>query len=154
MKLTICGSIAFYKEMEKLRDELKQFGHEVLIPELEVEVPRDFGGGKKVNFGEYIEGKGGLDAFQRGHEVFKLKRDAIRDHFRKIEWADAILVANYEKRGVAGYVGGNTLIEIGVAFYLDKKIFILNPVSSELSYKIEILGMEPIVVEGDLTLIK
>ncbi len=39
MKIAICGSIAFYTKMEALRDELKQLGHEVLIPELEVEAP-------------------------------------------------------------------------------------------------------------------
>lgn len=34
MKITICGSIAFYTEMESARDELKKFEHEVMIPEL------------------------------------------------------------------------------------------------------------------------
>ena len=62
-------------------------------------------------------------------------------------------MTNYEKRGVEGYIGGNTLIEIGLAFYLDKKIFILNPTSSTLSYKQEIYGMTPVMLGGDLTLI-
>lgn len=53
-----------------------------------------------------------------------------------------------------GYVGGNTLIEIGVAFFLGKSIYILNPVSSELSYKQEIMGMKPVFLNGDLKKIK
>jgi hypothetical protein len=153
MKITICGSIGFYEDMEQVRDDLVSLGHEVKIPELALEVPQEFGSGKKVYFGKFIEENGGIDAFHSEHAIWDLKHGAIKDHFEKIEWADAILVLNPEKRGVEGYVGGNTLIEIGVAFYLHKKIFILNPVSSELSYKQEILGMKPVLLNGDLSLI-
>ncbi len=153
MEITICGSIGFYKEMESARDELVKNGHEVKIPELALEVPQEFGGGKKVYFSQYIEQNGGIDAFPAGHEIWNIKEGAIKDHYEKIDWCDGILVVNHEKRGVAGYVGGNTLIEIGVAFYLKKKIYIFNPVSSELSYKQEILGMKPVIINGDLFLI-
>jgi hypothetical protein len=154
MKITLCGSIGFYKEMECARDRLLKLGYKVKIPELTLEVPKEFGGGKKVYFGKYIEENGGIDAFSVGHKIWNLKESAIRDHYEKINWADAILVINHEKRGIAGYIGGNTLIEIGVAFYLKKPIYILNPVSSELSYKQEILGMKPVVLNGNLDLIK
>lgn len=138
--------------MEDARDELVKLGHKVKIPELALEVPKEFGGGKKVYFGRYIEDNGGMDAFPAGHEIWNMKEGAIKDHFEKIDWADAILVINHEKRGIKGYIGGNTLIEIGVAFYQKKPIYILNPVSSELSYKQEILGMKPIVLDGILSL--
>ena len=151
MKITICGSIGFYSETESARDELQRRGFEVRIPELAMEVPQEFGGGKKVYFGQYIEQNGGIDAFPAGHKVWDLKESAINDHFAKIEWGDAILVINPEKRGIAGYVGGNTLIEIGLAFYLKKKIFILHTVSSELSYKQEIMGMKPTFLKGELS---
>lgn len=151
MKITLCGSIGFYLEMERVRDELKEYGHQVKIPELALEVPQEFGGGKKVYFGQYIEDHGGMDAFPDDHKIWDLKEGAIRDHFEKIEWADAIVVVNPEKRGISGYVGGNTLIEIGVAFYLKKHIFVLNPVSPELSYKQEILGMKAQVLDEDLS---
>ncbi len=154
MKITICGSIGFYTEMERVRDVLRTGGHEVKIPELALEAPAKFGGDKKVYFGKYIEDNGGIDAFPAGHEIWDLKEGAINDHFRKIEWCEAILVVNEEKRGVKGYVGGNTLIEIGVAFYLGKKIYVLNPVPAELSYKQEILGMKPTMLNGDLSLVK
>ena len=153
MKITICGSIAFYSEMEKLKETLTVIGHEVLIPFLNNEAPKEMGGGKKIYFGKYIEDSGGTDAFPAGHELWDLKEKAIGDHYEKIENSEAILVANYEKRGVAGYIGGNTLIEIGLAFYLRKPIYILNPISSELSYKQEILGMKPIFLNGDVNII-
>ena len=150
MKITVCGSIAFYTQMESVRDQLKQIGHEAKIPELALEVPEEFGSGKNVYFGKYVEDNGGIDAFAPDHALWSLKEGAIRDHFEKIEWSDGILVSNYEKRGVDGYVGGNTLMEIALAFYLRKPIYILNPVSSSLSYKQEILGMKPICINGNL----
>lgn len=153
MKITICGSIAFYKEMDTARAQLVSVGHEVKIPELDKEAPLEFGGEKKVNFGKYIEDNGGIDAFSPTHEIWNIKEGAIRDHYEKINWSDAILVINPEKRGIEGYVGGNTLIEIGVAFYLKKPIYILNPVSQELTYKQEILGMKPMLLNGNLELI-
>ena len=64
-------------------------------------------------------------------------------------WADAALVANFDKNGVVGYIGANTLIEMGVAFYRKKPIYVLNSIP-EMSYTEEILGMQPIVVNGDL----
>ena len=153
MKITICGSMVFYKEMKSARDELIKSGHEVKIPELALEVPQELGGGKKVYFGQYIEQNGGIDTFPAEHKIWDMKEGAINDHYEKIDWCDGILVVNHEKKGISGYVGGNTLIEIGVAFYLKKKIFILNPVSSELSYKQEIMGMRPVMLNGNLLLI-
>jgi len=32
MKITICGSIAFYKEMEEVKEQLEKLGHEVKLP--------------------------------------------------------------------------------------------------------------------------
>ncbi|MSR70632.1 hypothetical protein EXS62_01170 [Candidatus Kaiserbacteria bacterium] len=154
MKITVCGSIAFYKDMEAARDDLLALGHEVKIPQLALEVPQQFGGGDKVYFGKYVEDNGGIDSFPVGHELWDLKESAIRDHYEKINWGEAILVVNPEKRGVAGYVGGNTLMEMGVAFFQQKPIYILHPVSSELSYKQEIYGMKPVVLEGDLSKIR
>lgn len=154
MKITICGSIGFYKEMEDVRDALQEMGHEVKIPELALEAPEKFGGDKKVYFGKYIEENGGIDAFPAGHEIWDLKEGAINDHFEKIDWADAVLIVNEEKRGVPGYVGGNTLIEIGVAFYGGKRIYIMHEVSPQLSYKQEILGMKPVMLRGDLSVIR
>ncbi len=154
MKITLCGSMAFYKEMEQARDELIRSGHEVKIPELALEVPAEFGAGKKVYFGQFIKENGGIDAFPAGHKIWELKEGAINNHYEKIEWADAILAINHEKGGITGYIGGNTLIETGVAFYLKKKIFILNDVSSNLSYKQEIMGMKPVMLEGVLKKIK
>lgn len=88
MKITLCGSIGFYKEMESARDELLKLGHEVKIPELALEVPQEFGGGKKVYFGQYIEQNGGIDAFPAGHDIWNLKEGAINDYYERIDWSE------------------------------------------------------------------
>ena len=76
----------------------------------------------------------------------------IREHFDKVEWSGAILVTNYDKNGVANYIGPNTLMEMGLAFHLGKKIYLLNSIP-ETAWKEEILGMQPVVVSGDLKLL-
>jgi nucleoside 2-deoxyribosyltransferase len=79
----------------------------------------------------------------------KIEYDFIRGHFRKIEKSDAVLVLNYEKKGIAGYIGGNTFLEVGYAFGLGKKIYLLYPVP-KMDYSVEMHAMKPIVLHGDL----
>ena len=64
-------------------------------------------------------------------------------------WADAILVANCDKKGIKGYVGSNTLMEMGLAFHLDKPIYLLNSMP-EMGCKEEILGMQTIILNHKL----
>lgn len=77
------------------------------------------------------------------------KRRYIDEHFAKIDTSDAVLIINEAKNGVAGYIGGNTLLEIGRAYAQGLEIFLLNPVP-EVGYADEIRGMNPIVLDGDL----
>lgn len=153
MKITLCGSISFYTQMEELKQQLESNGHEVYIPLLTIIVPQ-YSDDRKINFAKYIDEHGGIDAFPPNDPIWTAKQDALNDHFRKIEWADAIIVANYEKRKIEGYIGGNTFIEIGLAFYLKKHIYILNPISSLIPYKQEIYGMKPVLLNGNLDLIR
>jgi hypothetical protein len=48
----------------------------------------------------------------------------MKGHFKKVLDSDAILVTNFEKNGVEGYIGGNVLMEITLAFHYKKPIFI------------------------------
>jgi hypothetical protein len=83
----------------------------------------------------------------------KIDLDLINMHWHKILKCDCILVANYEKKGIPGYVGGNTFLEMGFAFVTGKPIFMLNPLP-EMGYSSEMQGMQPIVINGDLRMIK
>ena len=139
--------------MEALKLELEKLGHEVQIPFLSKEEVK-YGSGNKINFEQYIAEHGGIENFPAEDEIWTVKENAILDHFEKLEWADRVFIANYEKRGIEGYIGGNTLIEMGVAFYLKKKICVLNQVSSKLQYRPEIYAMKPEFLNGDLKLLK
>ena len=77
----------------------------------------------------------------------------MRMHFQKVEWSEAVLILNYDKDSIPNCIGTNTLMEMGLAFYLDKKLFLLNDIP-ETSYKEEVLGMKPLVINQDLTKIK
>jgi len=81
--------------------------------------------------------------------IWDEKEKAIRTHFNKVDWSDAILVLNHGKNNIDGYIGGNTFIEMGVAFHLNKKIFLLDKIP-DVAYKEEILAMKPVVINNDL----
>lgn len=137
MIITICGSMQFYKEMAQAQEFLEKQGHSVLVP-------KDF----------YVLAKN--ESFMASDEeriTVKIEHDFIREHFRKIEQAEAILILNYEKKGILGYIGGNTFLEMGHAFGLGKKIYLLHPVP-DMDYKTEMHAMQPIILEGDLTKIR
>lgn len=147
MKITLCGSIAFIDEIDAIRKKLELMGHEVKLPPLEV-----IGGeGKMISAKEYYAIRKSASADQEW--IWRKKADAIRVHFDKIDWAEVILVCNYDKNNIISYIGANTLLEMGVAFYLKKPIYLLHSIP-EISYKEEILGMWPIVIDSELKDIK
>jgi len=137
MKITICGSMKFAKEMIVVKNFLEGKGFKVFI-------------GPLAN--RYANGK---IRCRKGKEGARLKitYDLIRSHFKKIEKSDAILVLNYTKGSVRNYIGGNTLMEMGYAFYLGKKIYLLNPIPNQ-SYTEELIAMQPIILNGNLSKIK
>ena len=83
----------------------------------------------------------------------KIRYDLIRGYFEKIKYHDIVLVVNSEKRGIKGYIGGNTLIEMAFAHVLNKKLYCLYPLP-EMPYKEEMLAMQPAILHGDLTKIQ
>ena len=143
MKITICGSIAFHNEALSVKRELEELGHEVGIWPSEVKDEN----GKFILVQEYCKIRQTADNNEKW--VWDRKAEAVMEHFDKVAWSDVVLIINYEKNNVKGYVGGNTLMEMGLAFYLKKKIYLLNEVP-ELSYREEILGVKPIILDGDL----
>ncbi len=146
MKITLCGSIAFIDEMHSVKSVLEELGHEIKLP------PREQTGkdGKLADAKELYAIRQQTPATD--HWIWDVKEIAMHSHFDKVEWSDAILVLNLPKKGIEHYVGANTLIEMGLAFHLKKPIYLLYPVP-EMAYKEEILGMKPIVLNGNLHLL-
>ena len=135
MTITICGSMKFHQEMRDVKAELERMGHTVFVPK-SIDLMDTVGYVHPVEDEERIEAK--------------IEHDFIREHFRKVEKADAILVLNYDKKGIAGYIGGNTFLEIGLAYWLGKKIFLLNSIP-DMDYKTEMHAIQQLVLNSDLT---
>ena len=137
MKIAICSSVSFAKEVMEIQKELEKLGHEVIVPH---------------NFHLYADGTLQSESRKESTEN-KIKDDLIRDYFNTINKADAILAINKDKHNIENYIGGNTFLEIGFAHVLNKKIFLLNPVPDML-YADEILAIEHVVLNNDLNKIK
>ncbi len=84
-----------------------------------------------------------------------IDRDIIRANFQLVADADGIVVLNYKKNGIDGYIGTSTLMEIGLAYYLKKKIFLLYPIPhfSSVRWAHEIKIMQPVILHGDFALV-
>lgn len=135
MKIAICGSMKFHEKMREVKKKLEEMGHNVYVPK-SIELMDTVG---------YVHPEGDEEKVQA-----KIEHDFIRAHFKKIEESDAILVLNYDKKGIVNYIGGNTFLEMGLAYWLNKKIFLLNPIP-EMDYLTEMYALQPIVINGDLS---
>ena len=134
MIITICASMQFHQEMLEAKKLLESRGFTVYIPS-----------------GAYDKTKNEFYAGSEEEKItFKIEHDLIHEHFHEIDKAAVILVLNYEKKSIPGYVGGNTFLEMGYAFGLEKKIYLLYPVP-DMDYKVEMHAMKPLVLDGDLS---
>jgi len=132
MKITICGSCTFAKEMGEATEYLSNKGFEVFAPEPLVTE-------------EWYQSNHGRE------KLLKMKPELTKNHWRKIENSDAVLIFNKEKKGTTGYFGSNTLMELSVAFFLNKKIYFLNPINEKHPHYEEIIGQDFIILNGDLS---
>jgi hypothetical protein len=137
MNIGVAGSMQFTERMMQLCEALEKLGHTSFMSK----------------FGPSFVGK-----TDEQKEMIKLEQkynhDAIREFWKPMQEADALLVANYDKHEIKNYIGGNAFLEMGFAHVLNQKIFLLNPVPDMPYYGTEIIAMQPAVIHGDLTLIK
>ncbi len=137
MKIGVVGSMQKTEKMLEIQAELEKHGHKTFIS----------------SFAPSFVGK-----TDKEKEKIKLKqkytKNAIREFWKKMQGADAILVVNVDKDGINNYIGGNTLMEIGFAHVMGQKIFLLNPIPDISFYKTEIKALKPVVINGNLKRIK
>jgi len=138
MKIVICGSSAFKEKMLEYRDKLIALGHEPIVhPDYELFVK-----GEKQELWKKISGG--------EHYQAKKSQGYIKWYYDAIVNSNAILVLNFDKKGIKNYIGGNTLMEIGFAHVNNKKVFLLNEVPENVSYVDEIKAMVDSVLNNDL----
>lgn len=78
----------------------------------------------------------------------KIKNRLTKDNFKNVSNCDCLFILNKTHRNVENYVGGNSFMEMVVAFYLNKPIFLLNPIPEGMHYTEEIKSLYPIVTNG------
>ncbi len=145
MIITICSSVDFTPKIIELKQELESMGHTVNIPYFtQMIIDGD------LNYEEYLTSKdtGGDIALRELQSI-----DMIRRYWDFIKESDAVLVLNMDKKGIAGYIGGSTLMEMGFAYGHGKRLYLWSDIparSERIHYVDEIVDMEPVVIHGDL----
>ncbi len=141
--ITICSSAAHYRNVLEVEKQLKTIGYKVKIP-------RTANIMKRTNNFDVASYK----TWYKNKKDYKKKTLLMKEHFKKVMQSDAILVTNFEKNNIKGYIGGNVLMEMVLAFHYKKPIFIYNNISEDLGIKEEIYGLNPIFINGDLKILK
>lgn len=143
MKIAICVSLDFTNQINDFNKKLINLGHETIMPKTAEMV---LNGG--VTFEQIMKEKESGEISKRA-----IRQNSIKYYFEIIKNVDAILVLNFDKKGVKNYIGGNVFLEMGFAHVLNKKIFLLNGIP-DISYKDEIVAMQPMILNGDLSKIQ
>lgn len=128
--------MAFSDEMLEIGEELKKLGHEPV-------------------YSGFIERYAGLadEEIEKRKLEDKFENDASKEFWSRMDGVDAILILNYDRKGIENYVGGNSFLDLGYAHHKGIKKFLLNPIPEIDLYKTEIEAMAPVVLNGDLALI-
>ena len=133
MKIFICCSKHLYHHVPLIKEELEKQGHVITLPN-SFDDPMCEEKMKQRSKEEHIKFKSAM---------LKLQEEKIKQN-------DALLILNFEKHGQQNYIGGATFLEIFKAFELDKKVFLMNPIPDNI-FKDELIGMNPIILNNDLS---
>lgn len=131
-KVVICGSMLFYNEMLNCQKKLEELGIDAIIPKEENETVLSYDEKQFIEF----------------------KKRVSRTYLKKIRDKDTVgvLIYNAEKKGVANYIGANTLVELAMAFTWNRKIFLYNDIY--LPLKDELQAWDCICLNGNLVRMK
>ena len=109
--LSICGSMDFIDEMETIATELTAAGWAAFTPQ-------------RAEAGFRWETLSAEERIQR-------KKAYIDAHLEKIRHSTAVLIANYPKNGISGYIGANSLMEAAFAYALGLPVYFLFPIGEQ-----------------------
>lgn len=136
MRIYICCSKYFYDRVAPIKNELEKQGHIITLPNSYDDPFKE----------EKVKQQGADEHKLWKAAMMKLQEKKVRDN-------DAIVVLNFEKKGQKDYIGGATFLEMFKAWEFGKKLFLYNPIPDNI-FKDELLAMDPIIINGDLTGVK
>lgn len=137
--IVICSSAAFYKHINTVAAELAQAGYHAVVPK----TAKVMAASGDYDVAHYKTWFGDADDYVK-------KADYMRSHFDEIDRGDIVLVVNDEKHGVPNYIGPNVLMEMCLAWYQHKPIYLLGDIPADSPFEEEIKGMAPIALHNDL----
>lgn len=137
--VTLCSSMSFYEDVMKIGERLEKMGFEVHYPASALIM-------KEKNDYDPRHFRKNLTPQEKGK--------FIKLHFDKITKSNTILVINNTKNGKRGYIGANAAMEMGIAFNLGVKIYLLNKYPKSGPFNDEISAMNPTVLSGKIELLK
>lgn len=128
-RIVISGSMQFLNEMKKYKRLIEKKCFTVILPE-------------EDNWDKITP-----------EQINNFKSIVSKRYFDIIADANttALLVVNSDKKGVKNYIGANTFAEIAIAFYFEKKIYLLNDIYGP--YSDELLAWNVIPLKGNLNLL-
>ena len=140
MKILIICSKKFYSKIEEVKKILEEKNNEVFLPNC---------------YDDPTTEQRMWDLGKEEHQKFKAKM--YKQSEDTISEMDAVLVLNLDKEKdgeiIKNYIGGATFLEMYDAFRLGKKIYLYNDIPNGMLFD-EIEGFDPIIINGDLSLIK
>ena len=135
MNIYLCASKSFFGRVPDIKAALERLGHTVTPPN---------------GFGT-PDAELGMRS-QDAPDYAAWKADMIRKDGRVVAAHDAVLVLNFDKNGQPNYIGGAAFLEMFKAFDLGKTIYLYNPIPDNILQD-EIIGLQPVVINGDLSAI-
>ncbi len=138
-KVAVCSSASFYKTVIELSYELEALSLTIILPKTAQKMRQ-----------KGRENDEAITDWSSSPIGYHGKALLIREHFDEIAECDAVLVTNYEKHGKPNYIGPNVLMEMAIAFFLKKPIYVLNDQPDDSPLIDEILGLEPVFLKGDI----
>ena len=131
MKLLIHASLDFKQKMIEVKESIESVCNiEVLLPDL--------------NRYQYIRDEEGDDK-----TFTAIKHRLTNENIKNIENSSILLILNYTHRGIRNYIGGNSFLEMVVAYYLKMPVILVNPIPEGMPYTEEIKSMYPIIADGE-----
>lgn len=140
----------FFDKMNTIKAELETCGHNVVAPAFTEE---EIATGANT-FMDYIVSQGGLEKVLPDDPIWKIKEIGMMEYKEVIDGTDALLVCNFDKGEKKNRIGANAFMEMGYAFFMSKKIYILQGPPYDDDKIEEVLGMRPIFLHGDLSVLR
>ena len=136
----ICGSMTFVNEMVKAKEELEDLGHKIFLP---------------CDTDECMKNPNLIDDLNADYKHLT-ENNILKKCFKLVADSNAILLLNYPKNGTDGYIGTSSLMELGIAYHLGKKLFLLHdiPDPNDARWAHEVRVMRPIILKGDISKIE